>query len=63
MEVMLLRCNKYIYKKGREGNHSNLYVDTGSNNKKSITYSIDGADEKFNSFLSEMVSLQTVYLP
>lgn len=39
-------------KKGREGNHSNFYVDTGSNNKKSITYSLDGANEKFNYFLS-----------
>ncbi len=39
-------------KKGREGNHSNFYIDTGSNNKKSITYSIDGADEKLSYFFS-----------
>ena len=39
-------------KKGRKGKHNNFYVDTGSNNKKSITYSIDGADEKLNYFFS-----------
>tara|TARA_Y100000590_G_scaffold404275_1_gene491638 strand:- start:1376 stop:3310 length:1935 start_codon:yes stop_codon:yes gene_type:complete len=39
-------------KKGREGKHNNFYVDTGSNNKKSITYSVDGDNGKFNYFLS-----------
>jgi vitamin B12 transporter len=39
-------------KKGREGKHSNLQLDTGSQNTNNITYSVDGDDGKFNYFLS-----------
>jgi len=35
-------------KQGRKGNHSNFEVETASKNTKNISYSIDGADEKFN---------------
>jgi len=38
-------------KKGREGNHSNFEVETGSNNTKNFNYSIDGADNKFSYYL------------
>ena len=35
-------------KQGRKGNHSNFEIETASKNTKNISYSIDGADEKFN---------------
>ena len=38
-------------KKGREGNHSDYQIETGSNNTKNITYSINGSDEKLNYYL------------
>jgi len=38
-------------KKGRKGNHSNFEIETGSNNTKSFTYSVDGADDKFHYYL------------
>ena len=38
-------------KKGREGNHSNFVIENGSNNTKSFTYSVDGADDKFHYYL------------
>ena len=38
-------------KKGREGNHSNFEIETGSNNTKNLTYSVDGASNKFHYYL------------
>ena len=38
-------------KKGREGNHQSVGVESASNNTKNINYSLDGANEKFNYFL------------
>ena len=38
-------------KKGREGNHSNFEIETGSNNTKNLTYSIDGGIDKFHYYL------------
>jgi vitamin B12 transporter len=38
-------------KKGREGNHQSVAVETATNNTKNINYSLDGANEKFNYFL------------
>jgi len=38
-------------KKGRKGNHSNFEIETGSKNTKNISYSMDGANEKFNYYL------------
>ena len=38
-------------KKGREGNHSNFSVETGSNDTKNLTYSVDGASDKFYYYL------------
>jgi len=38
-------------KKGKEGNHSNLEIETGSNNTKNISYSINGANTKFDYYL------------
>jgi len=38
-------------KKGRKGRHSNFEIETASKNTKSISYSIDGADDKFNYYL------------
>ena len=38
-------------KKGRKGNHSNFEIETGSNNTKNFTYSVDGADDKFHYYL------------
>ena len=49
-------------KKGREGNHSNFEVETGSNNTKNLTYSVDGANDQFsyyfglNKFLTNGIS-------
>ena len=49
-------------KKGREGNHSNFEVETASKNTKNLTYSVDGAGDKFqyylglNKFLTDGVS-------
>ena len=40
-----------ITKKGKTGNHSNVEVGTGSNNSKSLFYSLDGANEKINYYL------------
>ena len=38
-------------KKGREGNHSNFEVETGSKNTKNINYSLDGSSNKFDYYL------------
>ena len=38
-------------KKGRKGKHSNFEIETASQNTKNISYSIDGADDKFNYYL------------
>ena len=38
-------------KQGREGSHSNFNIETASKNTKNISYSIDGADDKFNYYL------------
>ena len=38
-------------KKGREGKHSDYSVETASKGTGNLTYSIDGADDKFNYFL------------
>ena len=38
-------------KKGRKGNHSNFAIENGSNNTKNLTYSIDGANDKFHYYL------------
>ena len=38
-------------KKGEEGNHSNLEVETGSNKSKNVTYSVNGANNKVNYYL------------
>jgi len=38
-------------KQGREGSHSNFEIETASKNTKNISYSIDGADDKFNYYL------------
>ena len=38
-------------KQGREGNHSNFEIETGSNNTKNFNYSVDGADDKFSYYL------------
>ena len=38
-------------KQGRKGNHYNFEIETASKNTKNITYSLDGADSKFNYFL------------
>ena len=49
-------------KKGKEGNNSDYQVETGSNNTKNLTYSINGADEKFdyyvgiNKFITDGIS-------
>jgi vitamin B12 transporter len=40
-----------ITKKGKNGNHSNIKLERGSNNTKNVFYSVDGADEKINYFL------------
>jgi vitamin B12 transporter len=40
-----------ITKKGKKGNHSNVQMETGSNNTKNVFYSVDGANEKINYFL------------
>ena len=40
-----------ITKKGKEGNHSSVQVDTGSNNTKSVYYSINGDNDKINYYL------------
>ena len=42
----------HIYtKKGKEGKHSDFQVETGSKNTKNLTYSFNGADEKFDYYL------------
>ena len=52
-------------KKGRKGNHSNFEIETGSNNTKNLTYSVDGASDKFhyylglNKFLTNGISAMT----
>ena len=52
-------------KKGREGNHSNFEIETGSNNTKNFTYSVDGAGNKFyyylglNKLLTDGISAMT----
>jgi vitamin B12 transporter len=38
-------------KKGKEGNHQSFEVETGSENTKNVSYSLSGADEKFNYFV------------
>jgi len=38
-------------KKGKEGNHSNIQVENGSNETRNLTYSIDGAGDKFDYYL------------
>ena len=38
-------------KKGRKGKHSDFSVETASKGTRNLTYSIDGADDKFNYFL------------
>jgi len=38
-------------KKGRKGKHSNFEIETASKNTKNISYSIDGAGDKFNYYL------------
>ena len=38
-------------KKGRKGNHSNFEIETGSNNTKNFTYSVDGGSDKFHYYL------------
>jgi len=38
-------------KKGEEGKHSNFEIGTASKNTKNITYSLSGADKKFNYYL------------
>jgi len=38
-------------KQGREGSHTNFEIETASKNTKNISYSIDGADDKFNYYL------------
>jgi len=38
-------------KQGREGKHSNFEIETASKNTKNISYSVDGADDKFNYYL------------
>ena len=38
-------------KQGRKGNHSNFEIEKGSKNTKNISYSLDGADNKFNYYL------------
>jgi vitamin B12 transporter len=38
-------------KKGKEGNHQNFEFETASENTKNISYSLSGADKKFNYFL------------
>jgi len=38
-------------KKGKKGNHQNLEVENGSNNTKSLAYSIDGAGDKLQYYL------------
>ena len=38
-------------KQGRKGNHSNFEVETASKNTKNISYSVDGANHKFNYYL------------
>ena len=49
-------------KKGREGNHSNFEIETGSNNTKNFVYSLDGAGDKIqyylglNKFLTDGIS-------
>jgi len=40
-----------ITKQGREGNHSNFEIETASKNTKNISYSVDGANDKFNYYL------------
>ena len=51
-----------ITKKGKEGNNSNIEVETGSNNTKNVYYSVDGANDKinyyfgFNRFLTDGIS-------
>ena len=38
-------------KKGKKGSHQNVEVENGSNNTKSLAYSIDGAGDKFQYYL------------
>jgi vitamin B12 transporter len=38
-------------KKGESGNHSSIEVETGSQNKKNINYSLHGANKDFNYFI------------
>ena len=38
-------------KKGREGNNSNFEIETGTNNTKNLTYSVDGSNDKFDYYL------------
>jgi len=38
-------------KQGRKGNHSNFEIEMASKNTKNISYSIDGANDKFNYYL------------
>ena len=38
-------------KQGREGSHSNFEIETASKNTKNISYSADGANDKFNYYL------------
>jgi len=40
-----------ITKQGKEGNHSNVQLETGSQNTKNVFYSVDGANEKINYYL------------
>ena len=40
-----------ITKKGKEGNNSNVQMETGSNSTKNVFYSLDGANEKINYYL------------
>jgi vitamin B12 transporter len=40
-----------ITKKGKEGNNSNVQMETGSNSTKNVFYSVDGANEKINYYL------------
>ena len=38
-------------KKGKEGNNQNFEIENGSNNTKNLSYSIDGAGDKFQYYL------------
>ena len=52
-------------KKGREGNHSNVEVSTGTDKTRNVNLSLDGANEKYsyyigvNKFLTDGISAMT----